>query len=489
MNLRRGAARVAFLLAAASASARAGTPAATPAAAWPLIEVDPGRVTALRERGGTAPFVAVGVNYFDPETGWAPKLWQRYDSSRVRHHLRLIHDRGFNTIRVFLTLQSFHTEPGRIDAAGLEKFRHFLSLCREAGIRVIPTGPDHWEGMPAWRRPDPYADETNLGADERWWRAFADAMKDEATILAYDLQNEPVIRWDTPAMREKWNRWLTGRYTTAAAVAAGWGMPADIVGPLGAIAVPPSTPARGDARLYDYQCFREHVGDEWTRRMATAIRSVDHDHLVTVGHVQWACSINVPAPEQYAGFNLKTNADHVDFVSIHFYPLDEPTPSDGPTGMAANATYLEALLREASVGKPLMLGEFGWYGGGALVVDGRTLLPDRPLSHQLDWNRELLRISRGRVCGWLNWSFADVPTAIDLSRWSGCWTTDLTLKPWGDAFGDFARVITATPDTPRGLPDAEWTAPPVRRDLLTDPAAGATWRTRMRERRPPPTAD
>jgi hypothetical protein len=26
-------------------------------------------------------------------------------------------------------------------------------------------------------------------------------------IFAYDLLNEPEVKWDTPPMREKWNRW------------------------------------------------------------------------------------------------------------------------------------------------------------------------------------------------------------------------------------------------------------------------------------------
>ena len=45
----------------------------------PFIEVDPGTTTALRERGSGRPFVAVGVNYFDHETGWAPQLWKKFD--------------------------------------------------------------------------------------------------------------------------------------------------------------------------------------------------------------------------------------------------------------------------------------------------------------------------------------------------------------------------------------------------------------------------
>src|SRR5688500_7908934 len=89
-----------YLLVAAMALGSIG---AAWAADMPFIEVDPGSVTAFRERGSGKPFVMVGVNYFDHEVGWAPKLWRKFDESRVRRQLQLIHDGGFNTIRVFLT--------------------------------------------------------------------------------------------------------------------------------------------------------------------------------------------------------------------------------------------------------------------------------------------------------------------------------------------------------------------------------------------------
>jgi len=32
-------------------------------------------------------FVPFGANYFDPETGWAPKLWQKFDRDKVQRTL------------------------------------------------------------------------------------------------------------------------------------------------------------------------------------------------------------------------------------------------------------------------------------------------------------------------------------------------------------------------------------------------------------------
>ena len=456
-------------------------PGATHAEPMPFIEIDPTTTTALRQRTAEhAPFVAVGVNYFDPHTGWAPKIWKAFDEEHTRKHLTMLREQGFNTIRVFLTLDSFHREPGRLHAEGERKFRTLLSLCREQNIYVIPSGPDHWEGVPAWRGKDPYADETILAADETWWRVFAERFKDEAAILAYDLLNEPSIRWDTPTMQAQWNDWLRAKYAATEDIARAWNGAAESVEAFGSIAVPPPNPAPGSQRLYDYQLFRESIADAWTRRHAAAIRSVDPNHLITVGHIQWAAPIYYPGIQHYAGFNLATNAKHVDFVTIHFYPLDEPKPCDGPEGIAANAKYLEALLHPCSVGKPVMLGEFAWYGGGEIRVNGRLQMPAQTLEDQVAWGRALLDVTQGRVCGWLHWAFADTPTSNDLTRWSGCWTEDLVLKPWGRLYGEFARTATRAPAERRPFPPDITALPVDRKAMLTDPAAGHAYRRRLR---------
>ena len=98
-----------------------------------FIEVAPEWTTALRCRETGEPFVAVGLNYFGPHVGWAPKLWQQFDAADVRKHLTLVRDQGFNTIRVFLTLDSFHQQPGEVRAEGVAKFRELLGDLSRAG--------------------------------------------------------------------------------------------------------------------------------------------------------------------------------------------------------------------------------------------------------------------------------------------------------------------------------------------------------------------
>ncbi len=417
------------------------------AADLPFIEVDPQSVAALREQGTGRPFMAVGLNYFGPHMGWAPKLWQQFDATTVCEHLDLIKEQGFNTVRVFLTLDAFHREPGQLHAEGVERFREFLALCRERGLYVIPAGPDHWEGVPEWRRDaDAFADEAVLAADERWWSAFAEQFKDEPGILAYDLLNEPTVQWSTPAMRTKWNAWLSKEYGADARIAEAWGCSVDEVKVSGVVRVPSAKSALNDTRLYDYQRFRETVGEEWMARMCSAIRSRDRNHLITVGHIQWASAVYLPGLSHYAGFTRQADKKHLDLLTLHFYPLAQPTPSEGMRGVEANAIYLEALLHEFSVGKPLMIGEFAWYGGGELRVDDRVVMPEQSPEEQARWCAKLLEVSEGRVCGWLHWAFADTPSSRDLTRWSGLWTEDLQIKPWGRLYGEFARrVLTQRP--------------------------------------------
>lgn len=464
----------------ASALAVLCTATALLRADMPFIEVDPSSTTAFRERGTGKPFVSIGVNYFDPETGWAPKKWQQFDETRVREHIRLIAEQGFNTIRVFITLASFEVEPGKLSGEGPAKFRKLLDICREHAVYVIPTGPELWEGAPDWYKGrDRFADEEMLANEASWWREFAGRFAGEPAILAWDLANEPTVAWDTPAMQKRWHAWLASKYGTVERVAAAWQQPAEQIEAIDRIAIPPKVPARGDRKLLDYQRFREHVGGEWVRRMTQAIRSVDANHMVTVGHIQWASPVMLPSVEHYAGFDLKAETRHVDFTTIHFYPIAGPRPCDSPEGFAVNAIYLQAVLADCTVGKPLVIGEFNWYGGGGLRGHAGWDLPEMPVEHQVEWCSLLLHVSVGRVCGWHNWGFADTPTARDISRWSGCWTTDLQLKPWGRVFGRFAKASARAPAPARAFDPWLTSTPFDREAAMTDPGVGNEYRQRL----------
>lgn len=407
------------------------------------------------------PFVPFGVNYFRPGTGWAPQLWKQFDATATRRDFARMKELGVNCVRVFLTYGSFCAEPGKLSEVGLRKFDEFLAIAEEAGVYVHPTGPDHWEGLPGWAQTDRLADERVLSALEAFWRAFAARYRGRGVLFAYDLLNEPEVRWDTVSMRASWNVWLRQRYATAARVAEAWNREVgDLAG--GQVAVPEAKDAPGDPMLRDYTRFREEIADGWTRRQVEAIKAADPDALVTVGLIQWSVPIVLGSPAQYSAFRPSRLAPMLDFLEVHFYPLANGAYHyGGPEEEAANLAYLEGVVREVSrFGKPVVLAEFGWYGGGKPSHVGANAI-DASEEQQAEWCRKVVETTAGPVVGWLHWGFYDHPEARDVTERIGLAKPDGTLKAWGRAFRELAsRYERGVPARalPADIPELDWDA-------------------------------
>ena len=403
----------------------------------PKILVAPGGRGFVTERG--KPFVPFGVSYYRPHTGWAPQLWKQFDPEATGADFAKLRELGANCVRVFLSYGSFYQEPGVLSAEGLAKFDQFLSLAEAAGLYVHPTGPDHWEGTPPWARGDRYADEQMLAAAEYFWKLFASRYRGHNVIFAYDLLNEPEIRWDTAPMRDKWNSWLREEYGTPAKLAAAWGLtnqpPA-----LDNVPVPSAKDAPGDRQLLDFQRFRESVAVEWTRRQAAAVKVADPKALVTVGLIQWSVPVLLGGVRHYSAFRPQKVAPWLDFLEIHFYPLANGFYEYGqPEGEARNLAYLESVVREvARPGKPVVVAEFGWYGGGQLTID-QGKHPPASEEQQAQWCRQVVERTAGLATGWLNWGCHDHPEARDVSQLTGLFTVDGKVKAWGRAFQELAK--------------------------------------------------
>lgn len=383
------------------------------------------------------PFVPFGVNYFRPGQGWAPQLWKKFDAEATRKDFALMKEFGVNCVRVFLTYGSFLMETNRVSPEALAKFDGFLALAEEAGIYVHPTGPDHWEGLPEWAKGDRIADEVVLNALAEFWKQFAARYRNRSVIFAYDLLNEPEVKWDTPPMREKWNRWLEKKYTGADQLAQSWGATNQNL-KLGSIPIPPKEDCAGCARLLDFQHFREDIADDWTRRQVTAIKAADSQALVTVGLIQWSVPSVIAACWHYSAFRPERQARFLDFMEIHFYPLANGHYEYKNTDEEAkNLAYLEGVVREvARFNKPVIIAEFGWYGGGKLNYGNHAPATEE---QQAQWCRKLVESTAGLACGWLNWGFYDQPEAGDVSQLIGLVKADGTTKAWGREFQQLAE--------------------------------------------------
>ena len=305
-------------------------------------------------------------------------------------------------------------------------------------IRVAPGGrsfvtaegkPFHPMGVNYYR--------PGTGWAPQLWKKF-----DAEVIFAYDLRNEPAVSWDNPTMRRKWNGWLQKQYGSADKAAKAWGVAPGTIR-WGQQPPPAAKDAPGDRQLLDYQHFREEVADEWTRRQAAAIKASDPQALVTVGLIQWSVPALLPGVRHYSGFRPQRQAKLLDFMEVHFYPLESGFYEyAGEESRRRNLAYLESVVREvAAPGKPVVLAEFGWYGGGKLTIDqGRH--PAASQEQQARWCREVIQTTQGLATGWLNWGFYDQPEARDVSQLTGLLTSDGKPKAWAREFQALAGSLS-----------------------------------------------
>ena len=372
--------------------------------------------------GNAQPFVPIGVSWYRPGTGWAPQLWRQFDEAATRADFARLKAMGMNVVRVFITFGSFYSERDQLDPRGLMAFDRLLDLADEAGLRVHPTGPESWEGMPAWTHSlgDVFTDMANeecLAALENFWRLFASRYRGRATIWAYDLRNEPVVAWNTTQSRIKWDAWRRAHGKA----------------PVG---VPdPMAPAADG--LLDYQHFRESLAEAWVARQAQAIHAVDAHALVSVGLLQWSVPAQRISATQYSAFRPALIAKRLDFMELHYYPLATGVYRyESPAAEDAHLAVLEAMAREcAKPGLPLVIAEFGWYGGGPLDANGQPATEEQ----QARWCRRVIETTSPMACGWLNWGLHDHPQATDVSRFTGLLTVDGVEKAWGRTFATIAR--------------------------------------------------
>jgi len=426
------------------------------------------------------PFVPFGVNYFRPGTGWAPQLWKTFDETAFRKDFALMRETGVNCVRLFLTYGSFLNEKGKVDPEGLAKFDKCLEIAEEYGIYIHPTGPDHWEGPGILGNhanlAERFSDDEILEATTLFWKEFAARYKGRSIIFAYDLLNEPSIPWDAVSLKPKWNLWLKNRYRTAEEFAEKRNLPVETI-QWGNEETPKDFSNR--ELILDYQHFREEVADHWTAMQVEAIKSVDPNALVTVGFIQWSVPVVHPGLQHYAAFKPSRQAPSLDFMEIHFYPLATgfyEYEKEGDT--EKNLAYLEAVVRDvAATGKPVVIAEFGWYGGGKL----KNTNQEKPMAteqQQADWNTALVTTTQGLAVGWLNWGFFDIPEATDISELLGLYTVERKPKAWGIAFKKLSEQLAGQVILQKTLgprPEMDWDM------LISDPQAAPKYQAEYLE--------
>ncbi len=136
---------------------------------------------------------ALVVELLGPDN--AATFWHQYRQNYVtQQDIHLLHQAGFNTIRIPLHYKLFETD----DSEGFRLLDRVLQWSREEGLYVIldmhaapggqtGTNIDDSYGYP-WLYDSP-SEQSHLVAI---WQRIAGRYKDNSTVLGYDLLNEPI---------------------------------------------------------------------------------------------------------------------------------------------------------------------------------------------------------------------------------------------------------------------------------------------------------
>jgi len=319
----------------------------------------------------------------------------------------------------------------------------------------------------------------------------------EPAIFSWTIVGEAQLPWQTDWMAQQWPAWLEYFYdSNLDSLRAAWEgvqvesfasapIPPKNVGltlPFGSVSpgklpeLPPD-PWAGSNWRYDWRLFMDDIGSQWVHEQATVLRTAGARQMITVGNNSWTFP-GLAAGAMATGLNPYFYLDSVDYICQHSYPAPQCLPGgngdplDSEDAMRFWLDACEAMARiYGSMGKPVVLEEFGWYGGNA----SRFLcpLPFRSEEDQKRYCDRMMETTQTCFSGWFYWQWKDMPRAVDISNYSGLYAADGNrVKPWGNSYAQWARKLKQNP--PRRAPAKPTVDLPLR-PLYTDDRFHENW--------------
>ena len=276
----------------------------------PRVRVSDDQTGFVLEPSGQ-PFRPWGVNYdHDPSGRLIEDYWVD-EWPRVEADFAEIRKLGANVVRIHLQFGKFMMGPDAPNSAALDQLEKLLALAERERLYLDLTGLGcyHKADVPDWY--DKLNEQERWGAQTRFWRAVAERCKNSPAVFCYDLMNEPVA----PAGKRQEGDWLGPAFAGKHFV--------QMI----------SLDQKGRSR--------PEIARQWIACLATSIRQVDSQHLITVGLVDWS----LDRRGLTSGFVPKAIAADLDFIAVHIYP--EKGKLD---------TALET-LKGFQVGKPVVVEE------------------------------------------------------------------------------------------------------------------------------------
>lgn len=294
-----------------------------------------------------------------------------------------------------------------------------------------------------------------LDWDCAFWEAFCGHYAGHPAIWAWDLRNE-LLYWTRPhaaapggadercveaLLKDRWAGWLERRYGTVATINRAHGARysdfAEVPGSIGFVEKP------FDLCACDFRHYLNDRGYDWCKRQCDVIRAAAPGHMLVSGNNAWLS----PDQDLWLANGFHNRALHAlfDFVTFHPYPAWEAVPQgrgDPLDGGAPLRYWLSCCIGNARMdhyGKPVVVQEFGWYGGGTsrFLCD----LPYRSERDHADYTRALTDALIPHVNGFINWPMFDMPAAGDISNHGGIFTHDGQPKELANVFSALAARL------------------------------------------------
>jgi len=255
-------------------------------------------------------FMPWGFNYVGDFGRIVEEYWEE-DWDRVERDFREMRSLGANVVRLHLQLGTYMTSHQDVDRDELRRLRKVLDLAEEVGLYLNLTGLGcyHLDAIPPWL--DELEEAKRWKIQATFWEAVAKTCAGHPAVFCYDLMNEPVI----VEPKEGEHSWLAGELEGFYFV-------------------------QRISNCKDGRSSQE-IARAWVQLLVSSIRRHDQDHLITVGVIPWALVFPGAKPLFYS----PGVAQHLDFVSVHFYP------KKGEVDRAVEA------LAVYDIGKPLVVEE------------------------------------------------------------------------------------------------------------------------------------
>lgn len=414
-----------------------------------------------------SPFVPLGTNFVLNEKRYlnlfGPEV---YDGRQYERALAALEGLGLNVVKVFLPIAEVLSDPQvpgdvRIAPGYLDNLEDFLRVAHRHRIRVV-VALASWGGnrIKWWHEGGEYFGRrpwrTGPGVDSldvlaRFWTRVATRLRDNPSVFSYtpavewtfpagNLTWSPPKKWgclDTEPGRFYWRAFLEARYGGAIAeLNRAYGTAYD---DFAAVTLPDfgyhfksKQYADPDAKILDYQNFREWASRRYFKPQIAAIRAADPNHMVTISnHMRRPIGLWEGAARVFSGFSVPEESDMVDYLTTHDnYSQSQLKPGQTIEDVV-HQSVVQARFCNAFDVKPL-------------VIEELTFASPDP-ERVADSQAKMVLGTVGHASGWMNWYLqfphdANNADSLGPDR-SAILDDDFRPTPWGHRFRAVAAQL------------------------------------------------